>query len=213
MDGQPPLAATRNPFAVPSGWLGRLAGWVMGRDDAPHREVADLLAPAPGASICEVGCGPGQLLTVLAGRDPTARLFGVDPSPVMLGQARRRLDRAQVGGRVDLRQGAASQLPLPDGQVDHVVAVNSAAIWPDLGAGLREAARVLRPGGTVLIAWHSARSPNPIQRRLAQPPVWWEQTLAALRGIFDDVVRHDLTRVTAAVAVLPDTPIGYNLDS
>jgi ubiquinone/menaquinone biosynthesis C-methylase UbiE len=53
---------------------------------------------------------------------------------------------------VELRAGPAAALPLPDGQVDQVFAVNTAAIWPDLDAGLREAARVLRPGGTMVIA-------------------------------------------------------------
>ena len=82
---------SRNPFVHPVGVLGAVAGWVMGRDDRPHRELADLLAPGPAASICEIGFGPGQLLAVLAARDPTLRLCGVDPSPVMLRQARRRL--------------------------------------------------------------------------------------------------------------------------
>jgi ubiquinone/menaquinone biosynthesis C-methylase UbiE len=167
--------------------------------------VAGLLAPAAGAAICEVGCGPGQLLVVLARASPTVRLLGVDPSPVMLRQARTRADRTGVGDRVELLGGAAAALPLPDGQVDHVAAVNTAAIWPDLDAGLCEAARVLRPGGTVVIAWHAARSPNRVQRRLAQPDSWWEQVLAAMRGPFQDVVRHDLPHVTAAVGARAST--------
>jgi ubiquinone/menaquinone biosynthesis C-methylase UbiE len=199
------VAATGNPFAVPAGVLGRLAGWVMGRDDAPHREVADLLAPVPGGYVCDVGCGPGQLTVLLARRDATVRVCGVDPSPVMLRQARSRAERAGVGERVELQPGAAAALPLPDGQVDHVAAVNTAAIWPDLSAGLREAARVLRPGGTVVIAWHSARSPHPIQRRLARPESWWQRAIATMRESFDDVNRHDLTRVTAVMGVKPPT--------
>jgi ubiquinone/menaquinone biosynthesis C-methylase UbiE len=197
------VAATRNPFALPSGTVGRLAGWVMGRDDTPHREVADLLAPGAGAHTCDVGCGPGQLLVLLARRDPTARVCGLDPSPVMLRQARARADRAGVADRVELRPGSAAALPLPDSQVDHVAAVNTAAVWPDLSVGLRETARVLRPGGTVVIAWHSSRSPNRIQRRLAQPDAWWKQVLAAMRDVFADVARHDLTHVTAATGVKP----------
>jgi len=195
--------APRNPFALPSGVLGRLAGWVMGRDDAPHREVAALLAPTPGATVCEVGCGPGQLLVLLAAADPALRVCGVDPSPVMLRQARIRADRAGVAKRVDLLPGTADALPLPDGAVDYVVAVNSAAIWPDLTAGVREAARVLCPGGTAVIAWHAAGSPNPVQRRLARPDAWWDRTLDVMRSFFAEVSRQDLPRLTTAVGVKP----------
>src|SRR3954463_1700006 len=81
-----PLRGTLNPFEVPTGPLGRLAGWIMGRDDTAHREVVELLRPEPGAASCEIGCGPGQLLVLLAARDPRARIRGVDPSPVMLTQ-------------------------------------------------------------------------------------------------------------------------------
>lgn len=105
----------------------------------------------------------------LAGGDQTRRVYGVDPSPVMLRQARVRADRAGVADRVDLRPGTAAALPLPDGEVDYVVAVNSVAIWLDLTAGLREASSVLRPGGTVLIAWHSAGSSSWIQRQRPEP--------------------------------------------
>ena len=66
----PGVISSRNPFVVPAGVLGRLAGWFMGRDHRPHRELADLLAPAAGATVCEIGFGPGQLLAVLADRDP-----------------------------------------------------------------------------------------------------------------------------------------------
>jgi ubiquinone/menaquinone biosynthesis C-methylase UbiE len=198
-----PARRTANPFRIPSGPLGHLAGWVMGRDDAAHREVADLLAPQPGAYICEIGFGPGQLLALLTGRDPSLQVCGVDPSPVMLGQARRRLGRAGALERVDLRLGVAGALPLPDEHVDHVVALNSAALWPDLPGALADSRRVLRPGGGVLIAWHSPTSPVRVQRRLAQPELWWQEMTALLRGLFGNAERHQLTYTTACTAIRP----------
>src|SRR2546423_2188124 len=135
-----------NPFRVPAGPLGHLAGWLMGRDDAAHREVADLLAPAPGARVGEIGYGPGQLLALLAARDPHAELCGVDPSPLMLRQAGRRLARAGLAGRADLQVGVAGALPFPEGSLDHVVAVNTPAPWPGPPAAVADARRVLRPG-------------------------------------------------------------------
>ncbi|HTJ36807.1 MAG TPA: class I SAM-dependent methyltransferase [Dactylosporangium sp.] len=200
-DGHP-VSSSRNPFALPTGVSGRLAGWVMGRDDGPHREAADLLAPAAGATVCEVGFGPGQLLAVLAARNPSIRLCGADPSEVMLAQARRRAPSA------DLRLGAADELPFYDDSADHVVSINNVVLWPDRPAGLAEARRVLHPGGTLLVAWHSSSAPSPMRRALARPDAWWDELLAEVRNEFGNAERHNLRRLTACTATAPptDTP-------
>jgi ubiquinone/menaquinone biosynthesis C-methylase UbiE len=192
------VAASRNPFVLPRGPVGRLAGWVMGRDDRPHRELVDLLDLRSGATVCEIGFGPGQLLGVIAGRDAAIRLCGVDPSQIMLDQARHRLARA--GAAADLRLGVAGALPFPDQGADHVVAVNTAAMWPDLSAGIAEAHRVLRPGGRLLLAWHSASSPKRIQRSLARPDTWWTTVLDTVRQTFGEAHRHNLTYTVACTA-------------
>src|SRR5436190_19113184 len=124
-----------NPFRVPSGPLGRLAGWVMSRDDSPHRELVDLVRPAPGAVACEIGFGPGQLLRLLAMRDPSARLCAIDPSPVILEQARRRLAPPGARGRTDLAPGTAGARPAPDGGRSPGVPVTTCALLPDPAAG------------------------------------------------------------------------------
>jgi ubiquinone/menaquinone biosynthesis C-methylase UbiE len=199
----PDVVPSRNPFVLPRGLIGRLAGWIMGRDDRQHRELADLLAPPPGTDVCEIGFGPGQLLAALATRDPTIRLCGVDPSAVMLDQARRRL--AGTGVTADLRLGVAGALPFDDHSVDHVVAVNSAAMWPDLPAALADARRVLRPGGTLLLAWHCATSPRRMQRSLARPEAWWSMLVSTMQQEFGQVRRHDLRFTTACTATAPST--------
>jgi ubiquinone/menaquinone biosynthesis C-methylase UbiE len=197
-----PSTPTRNPFALPTGVPGRLAGWVMGRDDRPHREVAELLAPHPGATVCEVGFGPGQLLAVLATREPTLRLCGVDPSPVMLAQAHRRLRATgtELAAAADLRLGVAAALPFPAGSADHVVAVNSVAIWPDLRAALAQAHRVLRPSGTLLLAWHAANAPSGLRRALSKPDPWWRDLLGAVRHEFGNGDRCELRHLTVCTA-------------
>jgi SAM-dependent methyltransferase len=88
------------------------------------------------------------------------------------------------------------------GYADYVVAVNTAAFWPDLAAALLDARRVLRPGGGLLIAWHAAGSPRRIQRTLAQPEAWWDQTMAAVRRVFGNAERRDLIYTTACTAVV-----------
>ncbi len=184
---------SRNPFALPRGMLGRLAGNIMARTDDQHREIVALLDPEPGARICEIGYGPGQLIRLLTERDRSLRIAGVDPSRVMRDQAIAANRGAVAEGRVDLRLGAAAALPFADASFDIVLAVNNAPIWPDLCAGLREMRRVLRPSGRALIAWHSATSPRFIRRRLALS----EPELARLEASFNEHLvgakRHELT--------------------
>jgi SAM-dependent methyltransferase len=139
---------------------------------------------------------------VLAERDATVRLCGVDPSVLMLEQARRRLAGTNTDaapGR-DLRVGVAGALPFADRSFDHVVAVNTAAMWPDLAAGIADAHRVLRPGGCLLLAWHSAAGPNRLRRRLARPKSWWATVLEVVRDEFGNAERHDLRYTTACTA-------------
>jgi SAM-dependent methyltransferase len=189
-----------NPFRLPRGPLGRLAGWVMGRRTDQHRELLDWLDPPGPARWCEIGFGPGQLVELVCQLDPGNLVYGVDPSPVMLAQAQRRNATAVAAGRADLRSGTADALPFPDRHVDYMVSVNSAAMWPDLDAGLAEARRVLAPGGRFVLAWHAATSPNAIQRRLARPEVWWADTERRVRAVFGEAGRHNLTYSTACTA-------------
>jgi ubiquinone/menaquinone biosynthesis C-methylase UbiE len=198
----PGMLHSHNPFVRPEGLLGHFAGWVMGRDDRPHREVADLLAPRPGSAVCEIGFGPGQLLAVLAAADASLLLYGVDPSSVMLAQARNRLSTvdSQAARTADLRIGVAGALPFDDASADHIVAVNNVAMWPDLRAGLAETHRVLRVGGDLLLAWHSATAPARIARRLGRPETWWAELAEGVRREFGDAERHDMTYVSVCTA-------------
>jgi ubiquinone/menaquinone biosynthesis C-methylase UbiE len=189
-----------NPFRLPRGPLGRLAGWVMARRTDQHRELLDWLDPPRAARWCEIGFGPGQLIELLCRRDPDNLVLGVDPSPVMVEQAQRRNAAAVAAGRVDLRHAGAEALPFPDRLVDYVVAVNSVAMWPDLEAGLAEALRVLVPGGLLMVAWHGATSPNPIQRRLARPEAWWADAERRLRTVFGTANRQNLVYSTVCTA-------------
>ncbi|MGW5053588.1 class I SAM-dependent methyltransferase [Actinokineospora sp. NPDC004072] len=112
-----------------------------------YRLVAADIPVRPGAVVVDVGTGPGLLLHRLAGRG--AVLHGVDPSPDMVGIARRAADAA---GLADLAfaEGAAEALPFADGSVDLLVSSLSLHHWTDHAAAAAEARRVLRPGGRLL---------------------------------------------------------------
>jgi ubiquinone/menaquinone biosynthesis C-methylase UbiE len=125
-------------------WRGRL-----------HHQIADRTvdlalgcAPAP-ARILDVGCGTGYLLGRLAGRVPRARvLAGIDPAPAMIQVAA----GAATDARLRFVVGTAEQLPWPDRSFDLVVSTTSFDHWADQRAGLAQCARVLAPGGCLVLA-------------------------------------------------------------
>jgi ubiquinone/menaquinone biosynthesis C-methylase UbiE len=125
------------------GWLGRLHQQIADRT----AELALAVAPAP-ARILDVGCGTGYLLRVLAARCPQAvELVGVDPARAMIAAAR----AAAGDDRLRWVEGTAEELALPDGCFDLVVSTTSFDHWADQQAGLAECARVLAPGGWLVL--------------------------------------------------------------
>ena len=77
----------------------------------------------------------------------------------------------ELGREIDMRVGDATDLPFPDESFDTVVCTYGLCTIPDDAAAVREAKRVLRPGGRILLAEH-VRSPNPVVRtiqRIAEP--------------------------------------------
>lgn len=141
-----------NAFAHPTGLLGRFAGVLMARVDADDRWVVDLLDVQPDDRVLDVGCGPGVLIALAAARASRGLVAGVDPSGVMLRQAARRNAAAVREGRVVLRPGTAVALPFPDAHFTKVCSVHSLYFWPSVDEGLREARRVLAPGGRLVLA-------------------------------------------------------------
>ncbi len=97
------------------------------------------------ASILDVGCGTGKLLRRAGVRWPEAQLIGVDPANGMIEMAKRLTPNATFS------KAMAETLPLQDASVDLVLSTTSFHHWQDQAAGLREIARVLRPGGRFIL--------------------------------------------------------------
>jgi ubiquinone/menaquinone biosynthesis C-methylase UbiE len=192
--------STNNPFAHPSGWLGRMAGrfmlWTNKQDD-----VVDVLAVQPGHDVLEIGYGPGGLIRLLAERTDAASIRGVDPSPEMRDQASLHNRNAVRTGRVALDLGTADRTGLADASVHRVVSVNNVAIWPDLEAAVDELHRVLRPGGIVVIAWHGGTSPSRIARSLRLSEGELGHIEHVLRDRFGEVSRKQLASLDVFTAV------------
>jgi ubiquinone/menaquinone biosynthesis C-methylase UbiE len=192
--------STNNPFAHPSGWLGKLAGrimlWTNKQDD-----VLGVLGVQRGDDVLEIGHGPGGLIRLIAERTDAASIRGVDPSPEMRDQASRRNRKAVRAGRVRFNLGTADRTGLPDASVDRAVSVNNLAIWPDLEAAARELHRIVRPGGTVVIAWHGGTKPSRLVKSMSLPEDELTRIEQTLRNHFPEVGRHQLTSLDVFKAV------------
>ncbi len=105
------------------------------------------VGPAPGR-LLDIGTGTGQLLELLAPR--VERGLGVDASRAMLALARSRLSKPELA-HCAVRQADMYRLPLPDGGFDTAVLQMVLHYAEDPAAAVAEAARVLRPGGRLLV--------------------------------------------------------------
>lgn len=116
-------------------------------DHIEEELILDFIGPASGKRVLDVGCGDGVLGVRLA-RDG-ADVTGLDSDPLMLEVARRRLvDAKVIAVFVD---GKAEALPFPDASFDVVVAVTVLCFVPEPLKAFAEMARVLRPGGRLVI--------------------------------------------------------------
>ena len=111
--------------------------------------------------VLEIAVGTGRNLPFYP---EGVRLTGIELSPKMLAIAHRRARELNAG--LDLRTGDAQDLPFPDASFDTVVATLALCTIPDDRRAVAEAARVLRPGGRLLLLEH-VRSPL-LPVRLAQ---------------------------------------------
>jgi ubiquinone/menaquinone biosynthesis C-methylase UbiE len=117
-----------------------------------YRLVAeDVAARRPQGRLLDIGTGPARLLPAVHKLCPALRLTGVDISAAMVQQARRNMERAGLADAVALEVAAADHLPFADGAFDTVISTGSIHHWKDVGAGLAEVHRVLRPGGLALM--------------------------------------------------------------
>jgi ubiquinone/menaquinone biosynthesis C-methylase UbiE len=96
-------------------------------------------------SVLDVGCGTGKLLRRAHTYWPEAQLIGVDPANGMIEMAKRLTPNATFS------TGMAEALPLQDASVELALSTSSFHHWQDQAAGLREIARVLRPGGYFIL--------------------------------------------------------------
>jgi ubiquinone/menaquinone biosynthesis C-methylase UbiE len=105
--------------------------------------LADAAGILPGMRVLDVGCGPGGLTRELATRLGAGSVAAIDPAPQFAAACRDRNPGA------DVRTGVAEQLPWPTAHFDAALSSLVIGFLRDPGQGVKEMARVTRPGGAV----------------------------------------------------------------
>ncbi|MEM6456253.1 MAG: bifunctional demethylmenaquinone methyltransferase/2-methoxy-6-polyprenyl-1,4-benzoquinol methylase UbiE [Acidobacteriota bacterium] len=125
----------------------------LGIDRRWRRRAVEALALAgqDAPRVLDLATGTADIALDIARRHPDAAVLGIDPSANMLAFGRDKVADAQLVDRVTLREGRAEALPLDDDAVDGVLIAFGIRNVADRDAGLREMARVTRPGGRVVI--------------------------------------------------------------
>jgi SAM-dependent methyltransferase len=176
----------RNPSACPYGQR----FWV----EAPHplitrARLRDALAPVPGERLLEVGPGTGYYaLDVAAWVGPEGRLDLFDLQQEMLDHTLRRAEERGGGANLVAIQGDARSLPYGDDELDGAYLVTVLGEIPDQEAALRELARVVKPGGRVVVGelfgdphWVS---PGRLQARAERAGLCFEHRIGSPLGYF-----------------------------
>ncbi|MDO3637720.1 class I SAM-dependent methyltransferase [Mycolicibacterium arseniciresistens] len=106
----------------------------------------------PGDEVLDVGVGFAEQDFVLLDRFKLSRVTGIDITPVHIEKGRERVAKRGLQDRIDLRLGSATAMEFPDATFDTVLALECAFHFDTREQFLREAFRVLKPGGSIAIA-------------------------------------------------------------
>jgi SAM-dependent methyltransferase len=150
----------------------------MASYQAMFRTLIDTIAPQPGETILEIGCGAGSLVRLLARRLGGANpITAADVNPFLLREAAQLAEAEGLAGAIQFRHGNSEALPFEDNAFDCVYSVTVFEEC-DAGRAIAEAIRVVRPGGRVGLVvraldmrqWWNLALPEPIRRKVDTPP-------------------------------------------
>lgn len=128
-----------------AGWRSSRLGWIT--DALEQQLLFELLGRVAGKTLLDVGCGDGELASDLARRG--AIVTGLDTDAAMISAARRRSESERT--QLRLVEGQAEYLPFDNESFDNVVAVTVLCFVRDAERAIAEMARVLKPGGRLVI--------------------------------------------------------------
>ena len=134
---------------------------MLERMNEAHRQLTDWaldgagILPESDGNILDIGFGGGAALKNLEDRFPKTTLYGIDVSETAVDAATDYNRDAVIEGRMRLRQGEVSDLPYGDDMFSLILSVESYFFWPDFAEDVKGIARILKSGGSLLIAGES----------------------------------------------------------
>lgn len=178
-------------FAGAAGQWDKLRGELYGRNFS----AAALLSLLPkGLTVADLGCGTGPLIAELSPH--VAKIIGVDNSADMLKSAKKRLADA---ANVELCRGDLTSLPIDDGSCDAAMLVLALTYVQEPGRAIAEAARILKPGGRIVVVDLLPHDRDDFRRQMGQLSL-------GLSAEFVAGSMNDVNLVDAAVRPLPPEP-------
>jgi demethylmenaquinone methyltransferase / 2-methoxy-6-polyprenyl-1,4-benzoquinol methylase len=164
-----------------------------------RRRAADLAAVGPGDRVLDVACGTGDLALELAGRvGPGGEVVGCDFSERMLELARAKAETAAAAAPVRFEWANALELPYADGAFAAATVGFGARNFADLEQGLRQMARVVAPGGRVVVLEITTPTRPPLSTFYR---VWFDRIVPALGRFAGD--RDAYTYLPSSVRRFP----------
>lgn len=167
-------------------------------EDLQHALMLRLIGDVTGSRVLDIGCGDGKLAVELARRG--AHVSAVDVSPAMIDAARARAKSNGVA--LDLRLAPAQALPFPPMQFDVAAAITILCFVEDAQPAFAEIARVLKPGGKLVIGELNRWSTWAAERRIRA----WLGSALWRRGRFR--TPHELRALAAGAGLVPGPVIG-----
>ena len=157
------------------------------------RALACLARTSPSPRrVLDLATGTADFAIACARRFPDAHVTGVDLTPAMLEVGRRKVEAAGLSGRIVLEEGDACALACAEGSFDAVLCAFGFRNFPDRMRALREVARVLKPGGHLLVL----ELFRPRFRVLAMATAAW---MACVARLFAGRAREDYAYLRASI--------------
>ena len=157
--------------------------YLLGFPIGHYRRLAvEALAPRPGDTIVEIGCGTGMNFPLLQAKvGPKGKIIGVDISEAMLKRAEKRINDAGWNN-VDLVLSSAADYPFPDG-VDGVIATGVLTYEPDYDSVIERGTRALAPGRRWVV--FDYKMPSGWFRHLVPVFVWIFRSFGISKALFE----------------------------
>ena len=133
-------------------------------DKVWRRKTAKSVAKSQPKAILDLATGTADLALALAKRNPQAHIIGMDISEKMLDIGKAKVAQQKMESQIELRLGDAAAVPFGDNSFDAVTVAFGVRNFEDLGKGLSEISRVLKPGGQAVILEFSMPEGFPVKQ-------------------------------------------------